>query len=93
VLNLDVGRKVEIVLYSDQDKADFIICDQRDGYGDSDVCQRAKPIRLKYFSRPKEVKYRKAIRWTGRIPEAGDYTISITASAGSARYTLQVKVE
>jgi hypothetical protein len=93
VLNIDAGRKVTIVLYSEQNNADFSICDERDGYGDSDVCQRAKPIRLKYSTRSKEVKYRKAMQWTGRIPKADDYTISVVAYPGSARYTLQVKVE
>jgi hypothetical protein len=93
VLNLDAGRKVAIVLYSEQNKADFSICDEHDGYGDSDVCQRAKTTRLKYFTISKEVKYRKAMQWTGRIPKAGDYTISVVAYLGSARYTLQVKVE
>jgi hypothetical protein len=82
-----------IVLYSEQNKADFSICDERDGYGDSDVCQGAKSIRLKYSTVSKEVKYRKAMQWTGRIPKAGDYTISVVAYPGSARYTLQVKVE
>jgi hypothetical protein len=92
VLNLNAGRKVEIVLYSEQNKADFIICDERDGFGDSDVCQRAKPMRLKESSRSK-ISSRKVMRWTGRIPKAGDYTISVVAYSGSARYTLQLKVE
>jgi hypothetical protein len=93
VLNIDAGRRVTIVLYSEQNKADFSICDERDGYGDSDVCQRAKTIRSKYSTRSKEVKYRKAMQWMGRIPKAGDYTISVIAYPGSASYTLQVKVE
>jgi hypothetical protein len=93
VLNLDAGRKVTIVLESEQNKADFSLCDERDGFGDSDICQKAKTTRLKYSTKSKEVKYRKAMQWTGRIPKAGDYTISVTAYPGSARYTLQIKVE
>jgi len=93
VFNLEAGRKVTIVLYSRQNKADFSICDERDGYGDSEVCQSARNIRLKYFTRSKEVKYRRAQQWTGSIPIAGDYTISVVAYPGSDRYTLQVKVE
>ena len=93
IVNLEAGRKVTVALYSEQNKAEFSICNEKDGFGDSDICEGSKSIRLRDFSKSKKVIYRRAMQWAGRIPAAGDYTISVVAYPGSARYVLRIKVE
>ena len=92
-LQLEAGRKITVTLFSQQNKAEFGICDERDGFGDSEACQGGKIIKLKRPGKFGKARHRTAAYWSGLIPQTGSYTITVTAYPGSARYTLQIKVE
>lgn len=93
-LKLEAGRKITILLYSEGNRADFAVSSNGQGCDDDlSFNDTTKTVRVKYLTKSKKVKYRKAIEWTGTVPETCEYKIDVTAYPGSADYTLQIKIQ
>lgn len=93
-LKLEAGRKITILLSSEQNKADFAIGGSGPGCSDDPSFNAAtQTVREKYLTKSKKVRYRKAIRWTGTVPETCEYRIDVTAYPGAAEYTLQIEIK
>lgn len=94
IFDLEIGRNIMILLYSDQNKADFAISSNGQGCNDNlSFNDTTKTVRVKYLTKSKKVKYRKVIKWTGTVPETCEYRIDVTAYPGAADYTLQIKIK
>lgn len=78
-IRVGAGKELTVTITSEENKADFSVCDARE----QDGCQSGE-----------EAPHSRTVKkWAGRVPRDGDYHIFVTAYPGAARYELKITVK